>query len=361
MSAPALRGLFGRHRGSQGWFPGTDPALVSLSRELLEWAAPIIETAERLAVGDWPARRGAVWIRFVDGRWLIAHSAIPSWSHDRSIPAWALNVIDDAGFRAAPVLESMFDDVRTALADPERWLVAPPHARAAEGAVPFGDGVLRAACSMFECSQRPSTDGAFHSSRSNLDAPGWIALQAMLCAMATAGVQHVAAVVVFEPMPVSTAFPAFTQCFEDGATPWPECEVPLVRGVEMSSFIRSFCDLVAAFEHAVSAAGSVGAPVSLGAALGRFVPIGLVDPIALDPNEAEEWARAVAAHDSSDHCHERLNELSALLADPVGGDSRLAAPFVRLLEAWVAKSPVDRGPEIRRLLAPVLFRLGPAR
>jgi undecaprenyl-diphosphatase len=32
MSAPALRGLFGRHRGSQGWFPGTDPALVSLSR-----------------------------------------------------------------------------------------------------------------------------------------------------------------------------------------------------------------------------------------------------------------------------------------------------------------------------------------
>lgn len=359
MIGPAVRGLYGRHRGSQGWFPGTDPAIESVTREWLEWAAPIVGTAERLAVGDWPARRGAVWVRFVEGRWIVAHAAIPEWSHDRSIPAWAVSVVDDAGFRAVPVLESMVEDVRTALADPERWLASPSPGRALAGATPLGDGVLGAACAIFESSQRPRPDGAFHSSTASLDPAGWVVLQAMLCAMATAGVEHAAAVIVSEPAPVSTAFSAFTQCFEDGAPAWPVREVPLIRGVAMSSFIRSFGDLVAALEHAVAAVGSSGAPVPLGMALHRFVPVGLVDPVTLEPSEVGEWARMVAAQGSPGDCLACLEDLSTSLADPAGGDPRLAAPFVRLLEAWVERSNVDPGPGIRRLLVPVLSRLGP--
>jgi hypothetical protein len=359
MSVPAARGLYGRHRGSQGWFPGTDPAFESVTREWLEWAAPVVGTAERLAVGDWPARRGAVWIRFFEGRWVVAHSAIPEWSHDRSIPAWAVSVVDDARFRAMPVLESMVDDVRTALAEPERWLASPSPGRALAGATPLGGGVLGAACAIFESSQRPGPDGAFHCSTDSLDPAGWTALQAMLCAMATSGVEHAAAVIVLEPGPVSAAFSAFTQCFEAGAPAWPAREVPLVRGVATSAFIRSFADLVAALEHAVAAAGSAGAPVSLGLALRRFVPVELVDPATLETSEVGEWARMVAAQGSPDDCLARLNELSESLADPAGADPRLAAPFVRLLEAWVGRSNVDSGSGIRRLLVPVLSRLGP--
>jgi hypothetical protein len=359
MSVPAARGLYGRHRGSQGWFPGTDPAIESVAREWLEWAAPVVKTAERLAVGDWPARRGAVWVRFVEGRWIVAHSAIPEWSHDRSIPAWAVSVVDDAAFRAAPVLKSMFDDVRAAFADPERWIAASPAGGADAAPAPLADGVLRAACSIFEASQRPGPDGAFHASVGSLDAAGWVALQAMLCAMATAGVEHAAAVVVFEPAPVSDPFPALTQCFEDGAPAWPAHEAPAVRGVAMPAFVRSFGELVSALEHAAAAAGSAGSPVALGTALRGFVPLGLVDPATLEPPEVAEWVRAVCADGLPGGCLARLDAMSQSLADPAGGDPRLAAPFVQLLAAWVAQSPADPDAGIKRLLGPVLARLGP--
>lgn len=282
---------------------------------------------------------GAVWIRRIEGRWLVCHVCIPEWSSIRSTPSWAISVIRDEDFRRSAILASAVDDVGAGERSPEHW--------ATEGRTwdPAPWDLLSVAkiAAMFDAALRTPMEGEaprFIFPESWLDLPGWVALQQILLAMLESGVSSPSAVVVRDSgwnLPAQ-GLPAegIYEFRRDAPARKDRPGQPVARGVEVCSFLGDFSscrDLMSAVTAAASASSKDddGRPGSFAEAVAPCVPLSVVDPSRIRRDEWVRWAaETVRALGGSDAISRRAEDLVRRIER---GESDLVSPVLRLLAA----------------------------
>lgn len=350
----ALRGVFGRHEGEQRWFPGSSPALTTIARADLEVAFPVARSTAALAVGTWPGRGGATWIRNIDGTWFIARAVLPPWSVDRSIPAWAVIGIDDSTFASAAMLPVLAKAVHGGVTDPTGWLSKPMPTPAADVAWD-ASAIGRAGQLLATLAAGPGQAGTVCIEAALLDHGGLLALQGLIHAAHHAGVGLEAAVLVAEPLPIGRdGWPA--QVLEAAGTLGgaPAPPAPMVGTSPVAAFIRSFADLSALLNRAMSIEASANAS-RLELAARDMVPLSDLPPSAVARGQLAAWARGIAG--STDEA-EGLGRAERILGDAASTPEEVLAGL-HLLAAWAERHPDDAERRVRNLISRRAMDRGP--
>jgi hypothetical protein len=349
MVLPSARGIFCKFQGQQ-WGPGSDRFFESRDDPWCRANFPF-ETTERQLLES----RGAVWVRRLDGRWIICHTCIPQWSSVRSTPSWALVSVSDQDFETAPILGAAIADVLSATVSEgskDRWA----QSQATWPATPWDRRTVGVLASMFDATLR----GGHRDQpwtilpEGMLDPPGLTALQLMLVAMYRSGVQSPAAVVVREPgwsVP-AVALPAGAMVFEQSPPLNAAGGAPMIiRGVDVCSFASGFVECATLLQMIAKEFGRRGvAPTDFREAATQFVPLSSIDPSELKREEWDPWVAGVCQ--SPGNVGEIERRINSLLERIERGEKALVGLAIRLAAAWceVAMSPEragDQRPESR--------------
>ena len=337
-----IRGLFGRFDGVQSWGPGTHSSFRGFGRSWLESHFPEVR-----GTGRFPGRLGAVWIRWIEGRWFVCHACVPEWSSDRTIPAWAISAIDHGDMSSVPCLAAAVEDVTAAVRSPSSWAGSIAHYGPLSG---WGNPELAALAALFDASNVPSgpeSPAGIRIGSAMLDAPGWTALQAILVAMQASGVDSPCAVHVLEhgwDGSLGHSVPSNAFVSSDGPS---VCGAPMAlaalqaRGVGIIEFAP---DLPSAHALVVSLAQELGehaAATPFVELAGQFVPLELIDPGRIQPYEVRDWAASVArASATGSVLADRVEALTERIAQ---GEVALLPHLLALAAEWVdASGPGDR-------------------
>ena len=327
------RGVFCRFE-DQRWGSGTDPWLAAHDAVWLESMFPTRGSDGRL-IGP----EGALWLRRVDGRWLLCHCSIPDWSRVRSTPCWAVAEVGHDQMSCSPIVASAVLDVLRGARDPQDWASS----RVRWGESDWSEGALSVIGAMFDAAVRASGSGAPDSGarlsfpEAWLDSGGWIALQQTLFAMHITGVESPTAVIVRErgwsPPPSVVPLSGLYEFRRDGAESWTERREPVARGVELRSFITGFPECMQLMRSICARLSDrQSAPSGFAEAAAGSVPLALIDAERLEPAEWMRWSRELAlTTGSSGHLAERIE---GLLRRAERGSSGLQPPLLRLVAAW---------------------------
>lgn len=343
MSAPTpsgVRGNFCRFE-DQRWGPGSDPWLRSHDAMWLQSMFPARGAGGRLL-----AAQGALWVRRIEGRWLVCHVCIPEWSSIRSTPAWAIAVVPDEAFRRVAILRSVVEDVCRAVQAPERWAAEP----ASWTVDPWDPMAIPKVAALFDVALRApggGNPGRFVFPESFLGAAGWIAVQQVLVAMVHSGVQSPSALVVREHgwgLPASApgldaGYEFRVDCPASAALPGQ----PMSRGVEIASFVTEFAactDLLARLTAALKTGGDPAD--SFAQAAIPCVPLAAIDASRITRQELGPWANAIAATPDGPNAAAELVE--KLVRRIERGEQGLVPPALRLLAAWHDRELAEGGP-----------------
>jgi len=343
MVLPSARGIFCKFQGQQ-WGPGSDRFFESRDDPWCRANFPF-ETAERQLLES----RGAVWVRRLDGRWIICHTCIPQWSSVRSTPSWALVSVSDQDFETAPILGAAIADVVSATVSEgskDRWA----QSQATWPATPWDRRTVGVLASMFDATLRVGSHRGQPWTilpEGMLDPSGLTALQLMLVAMYRSGVQSPAAAVVREPgwtVP-ATALPTGAMVFEQSPPADARSGTPLIiRGVDVSSFASGFVECASLLRSIAEEFGRRGvAPADFREATAPFVPLSSIDPVELKREEWDPWVAGVCQPSGNAGDVER--RINSLLERIERGEKALVGLVIRLAAAWceVAASPERTG------------------
>lgn len=334
--APAS-GIFGRHGELQRWFPGVDPVLAVRDRGWLERNFAVLEGSLGGALDRPPGERGTVWIRWCDGAWHVAHACLPRWSRDRSIPAWAVVRFEDQHFRVSACLRSAVRAV--ILGTSAGWSAEGP----AIPEEPWDAAALGVVAELFDAAlvrEGSSGDGRYLLPDSDLDARGWLGLQAILVAMRDSGVESPCAAWCLEGVPPNSQLariPEPSYVFDPRGTAGASVAArrdPVVRGVPLRAVAADLPSAVALVRDAASRMGPDTGTRFLDLCAG-LVPLALVDASEIGPREWADWAHAVSVRLGS---AERVAAFVGELVRRASADADLVGPVLALASAWVELS-----------------------
>ena len=329
---PSARGIFCKFQGQQ-WGPGSDRFFESRDDPWCRASFPF-ESAERRLLDS----RGAIWIRRLDGRWVICHTCIPRWSSVRSTPSWALVSVSDQDFETAPILGAAIADVVSATvseASKDQWALS----QATWPTTPWDRRAVGALATMFDATLRVGDQRGQPWTilpEGILDHSGLTALQLVLLAMYRSGVESPTAVVVREPgwsVPTA-ALPTSAIVFEQSPRADTEISAPLVvRGVDVCSFASGFVECASLLRLIATEFGKRGvAPTDFREAAKQFVPLSSIDPAELKREEWDLWVAGLCqpTRNVAD-IERRTNDVVQRVER---GEKSLVGLAIRLAVAW---------------------------
>jgi len=325
---------FGRDTGAeQRWAPGT---ASRLQRRDAHWLGSHFPPPSEVGVA-----RGRVWIRWVEGSWFLCHACRPEWSADRSIPAWAVSVISADLMASAPVLAAESAAAVRACASEQSAREWSSNA-AQPVAEPWSGEAVSALATLFDValSGAGPLPGCHAIPRAAMERGGWIALQAMLTAIAqlagfTPCAVHVQDAAWAPDGKPGSHFPEHAFVIAHAfASPPRSAGTISSRGVELPTFIDSLPkarESVIAGVRAVS--GSTRDITSFGEAVEGIVPLELVDPSRIGIDECVRWAdRVCAVAPGRDSIPGAVN---GLLRRIRAGERGITGPTLALAALWV--------------------------
>ena len=287
-----MRAAFGRVGGEQAWCPGSAALLQSTDRSWLDAVFPLVKARFIGDLSDWPGRRGAVHVRRVEDMWAVVGVALTNLSEGRGIPLWTVVLIDDASFRTEPVLADAVQAVRAGREDPVSWVSTGPVA----ASVPWsGPSALPALAALVDgiASAAGAADGAsVRAGRRALDADGWMALQAALCALIDGGVVDGGALIVEEPdweVAAGGELPSPLVVFDAESPDLPVGAMPSSRGVGLDQVVGSLEETIGTLAEGLRAAGGLQT-WSVPASYRSRIPLGMLPFERLERSEEAAWS-----------------------------------------------------------------------